>query len=108
MLWIGLDTKGWWTWEEKLNEATRLYQGHRNERGGRCNDRGTGDRTIDAGDQMAHAHQLAEVAGHAVWRRRDDGQGGWRSHRPQVSDSKIRPRPNRPRTPHFSPRSTPT
>ena len=64
----------------EFNEASRFYQGHRNRRRGGSGHRRAGDRAVDAGDQMAHADELAEVARHAVWRRRDDGQGGWRSH----------------------------
>ena len=71
---------------EEFNETTRLSQGHRIGRRGRRDDRRAGDRAIDAGDQMAHADELAEIARHALWRRRDDGQGGRRSHRQQIPD----------------------
>src|SRR5207248_7095958 len=65
--------------------------GHRNRRGWWCcNHRSTGDRAVDAGDQMAHADELAEIARYTLWRCRDDGQGGWRGDRQQVSDSAIR------------------
>ena len=44
---------------------------------------------------MAHAAQLAEVARHAVRRRRNDGQGGRRSDRQQIPDPGFRGRRNR-------------
>src|SRR3954449_11548589 len=56
------------------HEEKGLSQGHRHKRGGRGNLGRTGDRAVDAGDQVAHADELAEVARHAVWRRRHDDQ----------------------------------
>ena len=50
-----------------------------------------GDRAVDAGDQMAHDVELAEVARHALWRRRDDRQG--RSPKPPTTSSRSRPSP---------------
>src|SRR3954471_3358658 len=78
-----------------LHEATGFYQGHRTWRCRRSRGGRAGDRAIDAGDQMAHADELAEVARYAVWRRRDDGKDGWRGDRQQVSDPAVRGRRDR-------------
>src|SRR6266404_7294471 len=75
--------------EEEIHEATRLYQGHRNRRGRRCNLGSTGDRAIHAGNQMANDNKLAEIARHAARRCRADGQGGRRGHRQQVPDPDL-------------------
>src|ERR1039457_7169619 len=78
------------------NEASSIFKncGHR-----RCRGRGcfAGDRAVDAGDQMAHDHELAEVARHALRRRRNDVQGRRRGDRRQVPDSDFRRRRNRAR-----------
>ena len=79
------------------NETTRLYQGHRFGCRGGCHHRRAGDRAVDAGDQMAHDDELAEIAGYHAWRRRADGQGGRRSHRQQIPDPDVRRRRNRAR-----------
>ena len=99
MLAGSLDTKADTTHHQgkEFNEAKRLYQGHRIGRGGRGDDCRAGDRAIDAGNQMAHDDELAEIARHAVRRRRDDGQGGRRSHRQQISDPDFCRRRNRSR-----------
>ena len=44
---------------------------------------------------MAHDHELAEVARHALRRRRNDGQGGRRGDRQQIPDPGLRRRRNR-------------
>src|SRR5439155_279870 len=50
-------------------EEKRLHQSHRTRRSGCSDIRGSGDRATVAGDQMAHADELAENARHALWRR---------------------------------------
>src|SRR5690348_8107352 len=62
--------------KREKHETPRFYQGHRIGRRGRVHACRTGDRAIDAGNQMAHADKLAEVARHALRRRRDDVQEG--------------------------------
>src|ERR1035437_9057062 len=78
------------------NEASSIFKncGHR-----RCRGRGcfAGDRAVDAGDQMAHDHELAEVARHALRRLRNDVPARRRGDRRQVPDSDFRPRRNRAR-----------
>ena len=78
-----------------FHEAKRLSQGHRYWRRGRRNAGGAGDRAVDAGDQMAPDDELAEIARHAVGRRRGDGQGRRRSHRQQIPDPDLCRRRNR-------------
>src|SRR3981081_1843997 len=66
MLRISLDTKAGITpEEEELNEATRLYQGHRSRRGRRCSHGGAGDRGIEPGGQAAPGAGRAEIAANA-------------------------------------------
>ncbi len=77
------------------HETQRFYQGHRFGRGGRGYRRSARDCAIDAGDQMAHDHELAEVARHAAWRRRDDGEGRRRGDRRQIPDPDLCGRRNR-------------
>src|SRR5258708_18593611 len=63
----------------KNHETQRFHQGHRIGRCGCSDDRGAGNRAVDAGDQMATDGELAEVARYALWRRRIDGKSRRRS-----------------------------
>ena len=76
------------------DETSSIHEGRRSRR---CRQRGrrAGHRAVDAGAQMAHDHELAEVARHAVRRRGNDGQGGRRGDRQQVPDPGVRRRRNR-------------
>src|ERR1017187_2719411 len=78
------------------NEASSIFENWRHRL---CRGRGcfAGDRAVDAGDQMAHDHELAEVARHALRRRRNHVQGRRRGDRRQVPDSDFRRRRNRAR-----------
>src|SRR5450759_4210029 len=78
------------------NEASSIFENCRHRL---CRGRGcfAGDRAVDAGDQMAHDHELAEVARHALRRHRNDVQGRRRGDRRQVPDSDFRRRRNRAR-----------
>ena len=78
-----------------IHEAKRFSQSYRYWCRGRSHDGGAGDCAVDAGDQVAPDGELAEVARHAVGRRRDDGQARCRGHRQQIPDSDLCRRRNR-------------